>query len=151
LDEDADAVAAGRGHGLAQRVGDPAQPDGGAVAAVRARVDDQQPDAQRLAALQLGDEGGARPGPERRVAGRQVDEVAVVREQRQAAPRRLGRELADLARIARRRRPVAAALREDLHRLAALRIGTIPRAVEAPGRRDLRAQLHGGTIAHLYD
>src|SRR5262249_28736939 len=144
LDEDADAVAGARVEGRAQGGGDPRQPHLQPVADVGARVKHEKRYAEGLAALDLVSKGHARTLGGRPVGRRQVNEVAVVGEERNAAPRRLGGELSNLAGVPTARRPAAAALGEDLDRLAAIGVGARPDPIEAARDADVCPQLHGG-------
>ena len=102
---------------------------------------DQAIEVQRRGAIELFAERANRAAPQRGVGGREIDQIAVVRDDRTdpafadaAAKGRhfIGRQLA--------RAPLAGGLGEDLQRLAAACLGPIDRARQAAGNRQVRTE-----------
>ncbi len=102
---------------------------------------DQPVEAQRRGAVQFVAQRVDRLAPERRIRGREIDQVAVVRDDRpdlrlpHPTPEQrdfLGRQLA--------RAPLPGRLREDLQRLAAARLGPVDGTGEAAGNGKVSAE-----------
>ena len=95
----------------------------------------------RLCAIELLSERRNRLLPERRRRGRDVDQVAVVRDDRRHAGfLDAAAEAGDLVGRQRTRPPLSRGLREDLQRLASRRLGAIHGTRQAAGDRQVRAE-----------
>ncbi len=134
------------GENLAQRTRRRADARVVARAAVGPGMRDQVRDAEALAAFELGDELAHPPLAERRDRRRDVEEVAVVGEQRVDAGRSpRGGEGAHLVLAERAARPLSRRAGEDLHRLAPRLATALEGEVEPARDRLVRAEKRPGT------
>ena len=125
----------------AQSVGDEPQPAFLSAGRERARMHDEPVEAERFGAIDLLAEGGERLRPQRRLGGGEVDQVAVVRDDR-LNPRLVhpGAKARHLVGWQRPRPPLPHRLGEDLQRLAARRDRTIDGARQAAGNGQVGAE-----------
>src|SRR5207253_4719013 len=120
LERDLDAIARGARERLVERGGDPSEPGLEPGAHVRARMEDDAREAERLRALELVGERGHRLGPQGRIRISQVDEVARMGEDVSDRCRTTG--CGERPRFIRREglgRPLSLVFQEDLDRAAA--------------------------------
>jgi hypothetical protein len=114
------------------------------VAHVRARVDHDRGEPERLGAIELVGERVDRLPPLRRPGRGEVHEVARVREHRPHPGAPPGRpERADVVGRERTRRPLPVALEEDLDRVASERVATVQRERETARDRHVSAEQVG--------
>ena len=128
------------GEKLQQAIGDEIEAGRFAAQGVAARMEHDAEQTQRFGAVDLVGHRLERLTPQRRIGGREVDQVAGMRYDRVEAGRLdLRAKLANLRRGDLAAAPLVRVLAEDLKRFAAMDDGALDRARQSSGDRHVRA------------